>query len=79
MTEQEAFNMLEKIPNRILLSVLKKEAKQIDDMILTAQASLLNDIPGRVIKTDTCSQACPACHSPVNGNYCINCGKALIY
>lgn len=79
MTEQEAFDMLEKIPNRILLSVLKKEAKQIDDMILTAQASLLNDIPKKVIKTDTCSQACPECHSPVNGNFCQNCGKALKY
>lgn len=37
------------------------------------------DMPEKVIKTDTCSQACPACHSPVNGNYCHNCGKALIY
>lgn len=52
---------------------------ECDDMILTAQASLLNDIPEKVIKTDTCSQACPACHSPVNGNYCHNCGKALSY
>ena len=33
----------------------------------------------KVIKTKTCSQACPICQKPVNGNYCSNCGQALKY
>jgi len=32
-----------------------------------------------VIKTDTCSQACPRCRMPVNQGYCGNCGQALKY
>lgn len=79
MTEQDASAMLDKIPNRILLSVLRKDAKQIDDMILTAQTALDQQIQQKVIKTTRCSQACPACHSPVSGNYCANCGQALKY
>ena len=33
----------------------------------------------RVIKTETCSQACPICKMPVNNNFCGNCGQALSY
>lgn len=32
-----------------------------------------------VIKTETCSQACPRCKKPVSQNFCGNCGQALKY
>lgn len=35
--------------------------------------------PIKVIKIETCSQACPICKCAVNGNYCSNCGQALQY
>ncbi len=35
--------------------------------------------PMKVIKTETCSQACPICKHAVNWNYCSNCGQALKY
>lgn len=35
--------------------------------------------PQKVIKTDTCSQACPVCNHPVNWKFCSNCGQALLY
>lgn len=35
--------------------------------------------PRKVIKTDTCSQACPGCGYPVNWKFCSNCGQALSY
>lgn len=36
-------------------------------------------LPKKVIKTDTCSQACPECDYPVNWKFCSNCGQALLY
>lgn len=35
--------------------------------------------PKKVVKTDTCSQACPICGHPVNQKFCSNCGQALSY
>ena len=37
------------------------------------------DTPLKIIKTDTCSQACPKCRSAVNWGYCSNCGQKLKY
>ncbi len=36
-------------------------------------------IPKKVIKTDSCSQACPICKNAVNKKYCGNCGQKLDY
>lgn len=33
----------------------------------------------KVEKTESCSQACPRCGTPVNGNFCSGCGQALRY
>lgn len=35
--------------------------------------------PIKVIKTDSCSQACTICKKPVNNHFCENCGQALRY
>ena len=47
--------------------------------LLKSVNSLNYYIPMKVIKMDTCSQACPVCKKPVNNHFCGNCGQALIY
>ena len=37
------------------------------------------EVPQKVIKTETSSQACPECKSDANWKYCSNCGQKLSY
>ena len=49
------------------------------DALQDADEALGRFTPMKVIKTDSCSQACPVCKKPVNNHFCGNCGHALIY
>lgn len=43
----------------------------------TVIAALEKQIPKKVIKTESSSQACPECRANVNWKYCPNCGQKL--
>ncbi|MHB9924800.1 hypothetical protein [Clostridium botulinum] len=44
-----------------------------------AIATLEKQVPKKVMRTKTISQACPVCKSAVNWKYCSNCGQRLTY
>lgn len=52
---------------------------QQKEAMLMAMEALKKQVPQKVVKTDTKSQACPVCGSLVNNNYCPSCGQRITY
>lgn len=56
-----------------------EELGKLYDMKEVIIQALEKQIPKKVIKTETSSQACPECKSNVRWKYCPNCGQKLDY